>query len=240
MMPEFWQVLSRCRKGRLVVAAALAALLAVPATAAASQASVRNRAREHLLPVGDLPRAHLAARGPADEPDEPGRQDHHGGGPRHLQSLRVLHAGHPGAVHPGGRARGRAGRGRRRADRRHPAAGRRGAGGDLGPVAGRAVRPGDRGRGVRQGGQRQPRPDREHRPGPALGPVVRGAERGPVPERRARRARDRRGAGPGRGVPGEAPRGVQPGDVPEHARRQRRSSTPGPSTRSTCRRSTRR
>ncbi len=34
------QLLSRCRKGRLVVAAALAALLAVPATAAASQASV--------------------------------------------------------------------------------------------------------------------------------------------------------------------------------------------------------
>ena len=39
------QLLSRCRKGRLVLAAALAALLAVPATAAASQASVSaNRA----------------------------------------------------------------------------------------------------------------------------------------------------------------------------------------------------
>ena len=39
------QFLSRCRKGRLVLAAALAALLAVPATAAASQASVSaNRA----------------------------------------------------------------------------------------------------------------------------------------------------------------------------------------------------
>ena len=39
------QFLSRCRKGRLVLAAALAALLAVPATAAASQASVTaNRA----------------------------------------------------------------------------------------------------------------------------------------------------------------------------------------------------
>jgi len=34
------QTLSKCRKGRLVLAAALAALLAVPATAAASQASV--------------------------------------------------------------------------------------------------------------------------------------------------------------------------------------------------------
>ncbi len=39
------QLLSRCRKGRLVLAAALAALLALPATAAASQASVSaNRA----------------------------------------------------------------------------------------------------------------------------------------------------------------------------------------------------
>ena len=39
------QFLSRCRKGWLVLAAALAALLAVPATAATSQASVTaNRA----------------------------------------------------------------------------------------------------------------------------------------------------------------------------------------------------
>ena len=108
------------------------------------------------------------------------------------------------------------------------------------PSLAQSVRPGDRRRGVRQGRQRQPRPDREHRPGPALGPVVRGAERGPVPQLRPGRPRDRRRAGPGRDVAGQALRRVQPGDLPQHARPTTSSSTTGRCRRSTCRRSTRR
>ena len=54
---------------------------------------------------------------------------------------------------------------------------------------------------------------------PRWGRVVRGLHRGPVPQRRADRVRHRRGAEPGRNVPGQALRLVQPGDQPEHAGR---------------------
>ena len=47
----------------------------------------------------------------------------------------------------------------------------------------------------------------------------------PVPEQLAGRQRDRRGAEPGRDVPGQALRGVQPGDEQEH-RRGRRDRQP--------------
>jgi hypothetical protein len=57
---------------------------------------------DHLVPMGDLFCFHLTARRPAHGGDEPGRQDHHGGRPRHHQPVRVLHAGGTFAVHPGG------------------------------------------------------------------------------------------------------------------------------------------
>ena len=81
------------------------------------------------------------------------------------------------------------------------------------------VREGRRVGGARQGRHGQPGPDREHRPRPALGAVVRGLHRGPVPQRGANRVGHRRGAEPGRDVPGQALRRVQPGDQPEHAGR---------------------
>ena len=65
--------------------------------------------------------------------------------------LRVLHARDLLAVHTRVRARRRPGRSRRRADRRHSTGSARGAGRHLGSVAGAAVRPGDRRRGVRHG-----------------------------------------------------------------------------------------
>ena len=72
---------------------------------------------------------------------------------------------------------------------------------------------------------------------PRWGRDVRGVHRGPLPERVAGHQRDRRGAEPGRDVPGQALRGVQPGDEPEQRRGRRDHQPAGRSTRSTCPRS---
>ena len=91
----------------------------------------------------------------------------------------------------------------------------------LGPGAGPGLRLGGRQRGTRQGRRREPGPDREHRPRPALGPGLRELRRRPLPGRPDRGRVHRRGTEPGRHVPGQALRRLQPGDQPEHGGRRR-------------------
>ena len=175
-----------------------------------------------------------------DEPHDPLRRDHHGGGPGHGPALRLLHGGQAQAVHPGDGPGGRPGRRRRRPHRGDRASLGRVPGRDLRPVAGPQLRAGRRGRGGGQGRQRQPGAHGEHRPGPALGPVVRGLHRGPVPQPADRRQRDRGRAEPARARPGEALRRLQPGDEPQHLAGRRPGQPTGRCRRSTCRRSRRR
>ena len=130
-------------------------------------------------------------------------------------------SGIPSLCIPAMGAGGRPARRWRRSHRRDPDAGCRVAGGHLRSVARAAVRTGGRVRGARQGSDGQPRADREHRPRPALGQVIRGVHRGSVPQRQDGGVRDRRSAEPGRDVAGQAPRRLQPGDQPQHARRRR-------------------
>ena len=211
-----WGASGRRRLGVVAVAVAIAAAMiaTIPASAQAQSCPWLNSSQPIAQRVAEL----MSQMTVADE-DLRRRGSRHGQRAAHSggQSVRVLDAGHRVAVHPsarrGGRARGR----RRRPQRRHPAARRRGPRGHVRSVAGPAVRPGDRLRGVRQGRGGQPRADDQHRPRPAVGPVVRGVHRGPVPERVAGHERDRRRAEHRRDVAGQALRGLQPGDQPQHA-----------------------
>ena len=206
------------RKRPLIIALALA-------TTSASLLAVAGRPacrrRLHRVPVGGVER-------PDPDPGRRGHvEDHPGAGdrPGHRRQriqLRRVHHRHRVALHPGPQPRGRPGRGRRRDDQRHPAprAGRRRR--HLGPLRREAVRPGDRDRAGGQGQHHRPRPDDQHRPRPALGTRLRVDRRRSVPQRHPRRGRD-----PGRPVdrddgPGQALRGLQPGDQQEHLGRQRR------------------
>src|SRR5579859_1598009 len=174
----------------------------------------------HRLPLGRLQRADQPAGQRTACPDEP----HPEGRPAHrVRRLQLcgVHSGHRVAVHPGDEPGGRPGRGGRRHEQRHPAARAGGRRFDLGHLGRAAVRPGDRHRAGGQGQHGRPRPDHQHRARPALGPGLRVDRRGSVPGRDAGRRRDS-----GRPVhrdhgAGQALRGLQPGDQPQHPGRQR-------------------
>ena len=173
--------------------------------------------------MGRLPRAGLRPGRRGARHDDPRRQDRHGRRhrvPVRHGGLRRPHRREPAAVHPGAQPRRRAARRRGRRARRHPAAGPGGARRGLRPLARPGVRRRGRQRGTRQGRGREPRPHREHRPRPALGAGVRELRRGPVPGRPDRRRVHRRRAEPGCDVPGQALRGLQPGDQPQHGSRR--------------------
>ena len=195
----------------------------------AARGGLRRRAargRRDRVPVGQLDRADLHARQPADGPDvaQPGdRPDDR----RVRLELRREHPGDQLAVHPRHEPGGRPGRRRRRDEQRHPAAraGRRR--GHLGHRRRAGVRPRHRRRAGRQGQHGRPGPDDQHRARPALGPRLRVDRRGPVPGRAAGRGRHPRRAVRRHHGPGQALRGVQPGDQPQHLERQRGRQHPG-------------
>ena len=220
---------SRCRGAS---ARSHLAVVAVAIAAATLTASAGLRAGRQLgVLVGQPQSADRPARGRGHERDDAGPGGLPGRRPRHRQRatdprgqpVRVLDAGDPAVVRldPAPRRGGRAGRSRRRPERRDAAPRRRRCRGHVRPVAGLAVRPGHRLRGVRQGCRGQPRADGEHRPRPAVGTVVRDVHRGPVPKRVARDERDRRRSEHRRDVAGQALRGLQPGDQSQHAAGQR-------------------
>ena len=212
------QTSSSWRKVRLVVVATLASLLAVPATAAASQASSAP-ATDGSCPwvTSPAPIAQRVAQlmSQMTLADEISMVEGHGTD----QPVRVLHPGDPGAVHPGSRARGRAGRGGRRADRGDPAARRawRSAATwdpSLASQYGQVIGAEEAGKGASANLGPTVNIDRD----PRWGRSFEALSEDPFLNAVAGRSRDRRRAGAGRDVAGQALRRLQPGDVPQHAR----------------------
>ena len=209
------------RRNRILAAAATAVaavgLTAAATTTSASAAPSKPSAGTACPWVGSTG-ADRQARRPGAHPDDPRREDHHGARDGRL-GVHRLRPGQRPVVHSGAEAAGRPGR--RTDGRHHPAA----VGGRprrvLRSVPGQAVRRGDRRRGQDQGRRRRPRPDRQHRPRPAVGPRLRVLQRGPLPHRPDRLGRHRGHPVPGRDGAGQALRRVQPGDQPQHPRRQR-------------------
>ena len=199
-----------------------------------SPGSAQAQTTSPSVPVGRLEPADRPARGRAHEPDDP----RPGGlpsskatapptsGPTRAQSVRVLDAGHPVAVHP------------RLGEEDGPAGVADGLTGvtqlpagvglaatfdpSLARQYGQVIGSEEWGKGadVNLG------PTDQHRPRPPVGTLVRDLHRGSVPERVAGDERDRRRPEHRRDVPGQALRRLQPGDQPQHAarRRDRRSA----------------
>jgi hypothetical protein len=70
------------------------------------------------------------------------------------------------------------------------------------------------------GATRPSTPNDQHRPRPALGPQLRVTERRPLPDRDPGLIRDPGGPVPRANRPGQAPRGLQPGDLSQHTGRR--------------------
>ena len=211
----------RFKKLRLIGAVALAALFAVPATAAASHAATSTSCPwvTSTAPIAQRVAQLMSQMTLADKIT---MVEGHGTS----QPVRVLHPRDPVAVHPGGgpgRRPGRASPTGMTGVTQLPAGVSLAATWDpsLAQQYGQVIGAEEYGKGASANLGPTVNIDRD----PRWGRSFEALYRGPVPERLPRRPRDRRRAEPGRGVPGQALRRLQPGDVPQHARPTTSSSS---------------